>query len=383
MATRWIAATFTFIFGVSLTVATAADTARHVSETTPVQGSGRELAAERPRQVSTKPSTVIHRPANPWKKLATLPGAVIHDLSFVSPTVGYAVAELGQVWKTTNGGAAWTRIVNLGFPYYWYGVKALTSNDVVISGFNNSNFQGIIRWSYDGGSTWTPDIVLTTSGWSDRVRFTDSQHGLVLDQLNLSAPNAAHYTVDGGAADTDWTAVVPDENGGWFGDQFSLLANQHVRTSGITYCASANGGAAWSCGPSVDPVFDGPVFFVNDKTGWVGGGEISPNVEGWVHRTTDGGKTWSARTLDIGWPIREIFFFTPQIGWAAGGNLYTGVGGLYFTSDGGQTWSQDVDTGAEMRACDGGHIGTKGQIWCAGYDAGLNGVVYTLRGRLP
>jgi photosystem II stability/assembly factor-like uncharacterized protein len=140
--------------------------------------------------------------------------------------------------------------------------------------------------------------------------------------------------------------VVSNPDGGWFGLEFSLLPNLHARASGINYCDSTNAGAVWSCGASIDSVFDGPVFFTNDKAGWVGGGEISPNVEGWVHRTTDGGKTWSARTLDDPWPIREILFVTPKVGWAAGGNVYSQVGGAYFSRDGGKTWTVDVNTGA-------------------------------------
>jgi BNR/Asp-box repeat len=309
---------------------------------------------------------------------------VVHDISFANSQIGYAAAELGQVWKTTNGGANWTEIMNLGFPYYWYGVQASGANDVVISGFNDSNFQGMIRFSHDGGQTWTSDIVLTTTGWGDRIRYVNLQDGLEMDQLNLDAANAAHYTTDGGATASDWTNVVPDPNGGWFGSQFSFLPNLHARASGITYCTSLNGGANWSCtAHSIDSVFDGPTFFKNDTFGWVGGGEISPNVEGWVHRTTDGGTTWSGRTLDIGWPIREILFLTPGVGWAAGGNYSSNVGGMYFSKDGGQTWSLDVNTGAEMGACDSKRQGNQVQVWCAGFNGSFNSVVYTVQGTLP
>jgi photosystem II stability/assembly factor-like uncharacterized protein len=117
---------------------------------------------------------------------------------------------------------------------------------------------------------------------------------------------------------------------------------------------------------------------LNDTYGWVGGGEISPNVEGWAHVTTDGGKTWSGRTLDGPWPIREILFLSQKAGWATGGNLYTGVGGIYFSSNGGQTWSVDVTTNAEMDACDKQRVTTGYRIWCAGYDGSLNGYIYTL-----
>ncbi len=361
-----------------------AQSTQHISARLPVQGNSRNLAADRIAPAPYPSTKALTSPAtNPWKLQATLPGAVIHDISFPTPKIGYAAAELGQVWKTTNGGASWTEILNLGFPYYWYGVATLSANEVVISGFNDSNFEGVIRWSQDGGTTWTNDIVLTTSGWSFRTRFANANDGLIMDGLSLNAPNAAHVTTDGGQTATDWTLVQPvDPNGGWFGNQFSLLPNLHARASGITYCASTTGGSAWTCGPPVDSVFDGPVFFVNDKAGWVGGGEISPNVEGWVHRTTDGGNTWSARTLDDAWPIRQINFLTPLVGWAAGGNVYTGVGGLYFSTDGGQTWTLDVSTGAEMSSCDTKHAGKNYQIWCAGYNSSVNGVIYTLKGTL-
>jgi photosystem II stability/assembly factor-like uncharacterized protein len=356
----------------------SAPLAQHVSANVPVQGLGRALSAERPDALLG--ATPLAPPAgHNWQLQATLPGTVIHDLSFASPSIGYAAAELGQVWKTTNGGKSWTEILNLGGPYYFYGVTALTTNDVVISGFyDSSSFEGLIRWSHDGGTTWSNDIVLTTQDWLQRVRFPNKNHGLIMDLVGGSSGNTAQYTTDGGAAATDWTTVVDNTDGGWFGLQFSVLPNLHARASGINFCTSTDGGAQWSCGAAVDSVFDGPTFFLNDTDGWVGGGEISPNVEGWVHTTTNGGTTWSGRTLDGPWPIREILFLNGKMGWVAGGNVYTGVGGIYFSNNGGQSWSVDVTTNAEMDACDKQPVNSGTRIWCAGYDSSFNGVIYSL-----
>jgi photosystem II stability/assembly factor-like uncharacterized protein len=99
-----------------------------------------------------------------------------------------------------------------------------------------------------------------------------------------------------------------------------------------------------------------------------------------LHRTTDGGKTWSGRVLDIAWPVREILFVTPKTGWAVGGNIYSNVGGMYFSRNGGKTWSLDLNSnGAEMSSCDSRKVGSSYQVWCAGYNSSLNGVVYGLK----
>lgn len=349
----------------------------------PVIGPARQLGATRPIALVGHPTPARVGPdANTWHLVATIPGAVIHDISFPTLKIGYAAAELGQVWKTTDGGTTWTKVMSLGFPYYWYGVDALDANDVVVSGFDDSNWRGLLRWSHDGGATWSSDVVITTDGWSDRVRFVGASDGLVNSIVSLNEPNEAQYTTDGGGMSGDWTTVTPDPNGGWFGADFTFLPDLTAYLSGITECISPNGGATWSCGPSVDPVFDGAVDFVSHRYGWVGGGEISPNVEGWVHVTTDRGKTWSGRTLDGPWPIRDIDFLGRRVGWAAGGNVFSGVGGMYFSNDGGQTWSLDADTGAEMAACTQVRGGTSWHVWCAGTNGSLAGVIYRTRRRI-
>lgn len=379
----------TFVSFVSTAGADDGKTVHYVSGQIPVQHPSRELAADLPAGLNVSHPVLAaptSAPVNNWQLQASLPGAVIHDISFPTLSVGYVAAELGQVWKTTDGGAHWTMIMNLGSPYFWYGVQALNANDVIISGFIDSASvnEGVARWSHDGGATWSADIVLTTTAWSFRVRFADSQKGLIVDGANFSGgnpPNSAHYTIDAGATATDWTTDVIDPNGAWFEKEFSLLSNQHARASGVTYCDSTNGGVNWSCRPSIDSVFDGETFFVDDLNGWVSGGLILTQHGGWVHRTTDGGKTWSGRTLNASWPIRELRFRTPQIGWAAGGDIYSNAGGIYFSNDGGQTWSLDLDSGGyEMDACDSRADNSGNfQIWCAGYNHLFNGIVYTLQ----
>lgn len=342
---------------------------RHVSARMPVVGPSRALSALRP-STATPPLGQLtpQGPAkNTWNLMATLPGAVAHDVDFPTPQIGFAAAELGQVWKTKDGGRTWAKVLNRGFPYYYYGVAALSRQDIVVSGFNNSTSEGIITWSHDGGKTWLPDEVLSSNAWIGRIRMPVGQGlGLAMNGGGSSGsdPNAAWFS----DRPDKWHHVVPDPDGGWFGNQFTLLPNHHAFASGITFCKSEKAGRLWACSPSVDEVFDGPTAFLDDQFGWVGGGEISPDVAGWLHRTRSGGSRWSDRVLETPWPIRQLQFLTPDIGWAAGGDIYSGVGGISFTADGGKTWSLDLGTTNEVGACsaraDSGDPHTR--VWCLG-----------------
>jgi len=335
----------------------------YVTARVPVIGHSVTIGAVRPSAPSRNGPSPLLRPANSWTKLATLPNATVHDVAFESATIGYAAAELGQVWKTKDGGNTWQLVRNRGFPYYYYGV-ARSGRKVIASGFDDSNSEAILTESSDGGKSWSDDVVLSTNAWAGRVRFTHRlKDGLAMSGEGLASPNAAWWRVSPG----DWAQVTPDPNGGWFGYQFTLRKDGTAYASGITFCKSADTGATWTCSPPADSVFDGPTQFVSDTVGWTGGGEISPQVQGWLHRTTDGGATWSGRVLNAPWPIRQIEFLSRKTGWAAGGDIYSNVGGIYFSSDGGKTWNEDIDTGDEVGACDHWNLGTgQTQVWCIG-----------------
>jgi len=348
----------------------------HVSRTLPVGALRHEISAERPQVRTTaitqppftNPAASIHT----WQLFATLPGTILHDISFQTAKIGYAVGEPGEVWKTTDGGKNWIQVLSAGFDYYFYGVATLTANDVVISGFYDSSVTsfGVFRWTHDGGRTWTGDLSFGPETLQ-RVRFVKGKDGIIMKTGGGNSPTSSEFTTNGGATVSDWTSVVSNSDGGWFDPQFSLLADLHARASGINFCTSLTGGAQWTCKPSVDSIFDGPVFFLNDSLGWVGGGEISPNVEGWIHLTTNGGKTWTTRVLDGPWPIRSILFLNKQTGWATGGNFWTDVGGMYFSADGGKSWTVDATTNAEMGSCAQHAVARAHQIWCAGFTGNL------------
>src|SRR6266496_3334641 len=72
-------------------VVSAPETANYVSERRPVRRPGEELVAQRAVQPPGGYTLSAASPfTNPWQLRATLPGAVIKDISFPTAQVGYA-----------------------------------------------------------------------------------------------------------------------------------------------------------------------------------------------------------------------------------------------------------------------------------------------------
>lgn len=302
-------------------------------------------------------------------------GSVLKAVSFADPLNGFAAAELGAVYRTTNGGTTWTRVMNLGFPYYWYGVHAFSPQTALVVGFQNQSGAGVARWTDNGGATWTNDVVIDPANWLLGLEFADAQHGIAYGNLGY-----VYVTQNGGRNATDWTKVTTDPAHGWLAGNFTLRTDGNAFITGISFCHSTDGGYTWFVQHSADPVFDGGCSFPDLLHGWTGGGQISNPVSGWVHRTTDGGASWSGRLMQPTYPIRIVQFFDADFGFAAGGNIYSSAGGIWSTTDSGTTWNLDINTGAEMSAIDYQPVSAEStDVWCVGFLPNFSGVIYKKR----
>jgi photosystem II stability/assembly factor-like uncharacterized protein len=310
-----------------------------------------------------------------WRLQQTV-SKVLMGVSFSDPLHGYACAELGGVYRTTNGGQSWTIVMNLGFPYYWYGVQAFSPLTAVIAGFKNDTGAGIIRWTFDGGATWSADIVLDPANWLLNLRFADADHGIAYGYQGY-----AYVTHNGGRAAADWTKIQADPTGGWFAGNIDFHPDGRAWLTGISFCSSTDFGASWARRGSADAVFDGGVSFSDALHGWTGGGQISSPVMGWVHKTTDGGVTWSGRLMQPSYPIRIVKFFDDDFGFAAGGTRFNNAGGgIWLTTDAGATWTLDANTGAEMAAIDTQDVSSDStDVWCVGFLPSFSSVIYKKR----
>ena len=301
-----------------------------------------------------------------WQAQSVPGGVYLRAISMASPQVGYAAGELGIVLKTTDGGDTWQHVLNQGFPYYYYGCQALDEQTVVVSGFQNSSGEGIIRWTDDGGQTWGPVIALAGPAgidWLAHVEFIDADHGIV----EAAWSGGVHRTTNGGRTATDWTYTEP--SGSWFLGTVTYLPDGRVWLAGIDIAHSPDGGRSWSLLPSTNAIFDGPIAVRESDKGFVGGGTISPAVSGWVYETTDGGGSWSpAPVLTTPYPVRGLMLLDDEVAWAVGGNVFTGVGGIWGTTDGGQEWALEQDVGNELIDLDSVRVDDEFvDVYAAGY----------------
>jgi photosystem II stability/assembly factor-like uncharacterized protein len=319
-----------------------------VSSVLPHTGPGIQLPTESPSHSAS--STGGERDRIDWEPVTVPGGIYIRAISMASPQVGFAAGELGKVLRTTDGGDTWQYVLNQGFPYYYYGVHALNENSVIISGFQNQTGEGIIRWSEDGGDTWGPVIALPCPAavkWLAHVQFIDDNRGIV----EAAWAGGVHRTATGGRTAADWTYVEP--SGSWFYGTFTYLHDGRVWLAGIDVVHSPDHGVNWTTLPSTNAVFDGPIAVRASNIGFIGGGQISSPVSGWVYGTTDGGQSWTPTPiLSTPYPIRGLMLLNDRRGWAVGGNVYTNVGGIWGTEDGGATWALERDIGNEMNDLD-------------------------------
>lgn len=81
------------------------------------------------------------------------------------------------------------------------------------------------------------------------------------------------------------------------------------------------------------------VFFVSPQRGWAVGDR------GAIWHTRDGGKEWTLQRAGVSCRLEAVCFATPDVGWAAGGYpepyLQGGTGVVLTTQDGGETWVRD------------------------------------------
>ena len=272
--------------------------------------------------------------------------------------VAIATGEAGVVLKLdvpaeqAPSNYSWTTLLDTSFPLYWYGAFVFSPTSYLISGFYDGNDQayGIITFSDDGGLTWQNDTRIDAKVWGGGpIEFANATEGYMMS----TAGDVGWRTTTGGRNASEWVEVAPS-TGNWFAGNFVYDKLGYIALAGSTDCSSTDFGVTWACGAPVDASGMDSAKACAGLVCLVGGGEISPDVLGWVHLSTDGGSTYMPqRALQAPYPVRNVQAVASGSGVvliAAGGNVFSGVGGI-LSSTTGLTWAVDIDLGEEVKSC--------------------------------
>ncbi len=287
---------------------------------------------------------------------------VVHEIDFTDPNHGYALANGGQIIKTTDGGSTWQRLQFPNFENsFLYTLAFANSSEGWIAGNG-----GEIWYTDDGSTSWQKISTSFTSANIPTVYFSPTKKQLgwlgtvdgkifrtknggrswhkILEQSNVQINDIYFYDDSLGWAVGSNGFIVHTANEGtqWFQQPSPVntdLYAVHFLNQKIGWAVgddgvilhTTDGGATWSKG-SVGIVIDGKgiplygVYAIDSVTAVVAGYTA-------LYRTTDGGQTWSGlRENSI--TFYDVFFVDSRVGFASASNQ-----SLYKTTDGGQSWT--------------------------------------------
>jgi photosystem II stability/assembly factor-like uncharacterized protein len=305
----------------------------------------------------------------------TLFNAVPVGMAFTREGRGY-LATLHTVFRTTDGGQSWHNLdpfppgtgqlstfAALRSPNYVSAMSArLIDRDgfrldtVLVTTINSANDTGSVRLVYYlGGMILDPTAIFSASAWLTGITVPDTSLAYVFAGLDGHI-----YANDSLGIRTQWDLLNPAKilihstrqdtlhlSDTWVSGVTS--AGHSMFAVGSHHWISRDDGAHWQIRPRADSLFDNCISFCDSFHGIIGGGMISPQSQGWVHMTTNSGATWTDRSLETDVPIRAVQMVTPEIAFAAGGDYNAGTGQVWKTSDGGATWTLELNVNAEIK----------------------------------
>ncbi|MCC7507468.1 MAG: T9SS type A sorting domain-containing protein [Saprospiraceae bacterium] len=284
-----------------------------------------------------------------WQLLAQSPqnGQKQDDAFFLNPNLGWSVNGSGRIYKTTDGGATWTKLIEqpgtyfrcIGFIDSLHGF----AGNIGTGYFPNVSDNTPLYRTIDGGANWQ---AVTTIAGPQPTGLCAIQ--VVTPQVLVAGGRVggpAHFlkSTDGGASWTSQSlapqlAMLTDlyfsspDTGFAFGG-----TNANIQLSRCKILRTTDGGQNWT------PVYESgrpfeivwKAHFPSAATGYATVLSYAPNtLERFVAKTTDGGLNWTELPLvDNGAKAFGIGFLNDNTGWVGCDNS------IYETTDGGLSWT--------------------------------------------
>ena len=285
-------------------------------------------------------------------------------------------ANFQEFALTVNGGTTWTRgSINIGNTALEINnICPVSARTAWISAVSPTAGMGGVWKTTDGGASWLQQNAAAytdPASFMNTVHFFNSTTGITSgDPMTGATDFEVYRTTDGGTTWSPITATIPDIISGEYGyngGNVSAGSNSYwfVTSKGKMYRTS-DLGANWTKlnGPTGLSDFGGvstttsagQLFFSDVVSAGVGtnygiciaraGATTSPTYK--LHKTTDGGTTWSAGVAYTQ-PYRSVAFIKGTTVLVGNGSTTVGTTTTYYSGysmDYGTTWTQ-IDTGVQ------------------------------------
>lgn len=248
-----------------------------------------------------------------WTNQATSHTSSIYDIDFINSTTGYiaggnAFGAIGQLSKTTDGGATWV-MISLPSPFNTHqlnNVDFIDENTGWIFGGLPFGSGITSAKTTDGGTTWTqqPNDAGLTSACGGEM--ADVNTGWLVSGSVFKTTNGGNLWVrntDPYITSTSWSRV--------FVYNKDIVYLYGSGTSGLKkIIRSVDGGITWTdiTGNLLSTFTPFKIYWLNLKHGIVSG------TNGYMAKTTNGGVTWTASnpggstTVDCSMPNKNEWY---------------------------------------------------------------------------
>ncbi len=301
--------------------------------------------------ICTFPVVTRAQSSGPWTFVAN--GPVTHtrhdDITFSDPDHGWIVNLDGQIWRTSDAGETWEKTVDNGFTHRFRSVAFADT----LTGWAGSLFDenSVLFETKDGGQTWA-DITSRIAnprpvGICGMWAVNDS---VVYGVGAFFGSPRVIKSIDGGLTwtSTDLSGQVALLVDVYFKDELEGIiigGSQLGVGSESIILRTTDGGKSWqevhrsAPDPGVDGEWGWKISFPSAEVGYVAVEYVSnrDNHPAKVHKTTDGGLTWTELAVTGSRDhagLQSVGFVNDRTGWTSG------RGTISVTTDGGQSWSQ-------------------------------------------